>query len=625
MRQTVVDWGDLRFWNVQTNSIDQEQVFDPTGTEVLYSKITVSITGHIREGAATAGLRTSLVDYSEGDEPPTPTAASANLTSAVNQVRVRLSDRQIFRMWIGCDDSGDYGTLHLWVSPYVDDTEGGVYRSHTGGTEWLDANAGPKCTRFTIENNFAAYAMRVSATFELCVPWCVRSTDETRILMNRWSVADSIDENLVTTRTYNGVMKVANPYINPNLLRQAVLPPLAQGMRRHSMVFHVGDDGRSMNYTIVDKEAMFAAPEPAKTWNIIHSDSVGLGRATVNTSLSISLTGHRNVSKKDLLKLATRIAEEKITGLFLQNNADNNKVQIHDMTTVDYTSSDGPVRIELRMSCTRLREDGGGFMDAAGDFGKDLEGALFPAYVGAPDPYDANYTAEPGEEGPIQFAGAVVAYMKNICSGFDAYHIRDGAPPDPETSIPPVSDPSGMPSVSVREVPAGSITYPTWISTQFKDAIYTSYQVDSIWDNQDNRIQLPIAQSSAAYSAGQDTCAIVRLGLPMTTRTIRIEASRLGDAPNLQEPLDVWSTGSSGDGSLMTYTRLRTKVAPTVPQKSANGQDLWTVRAEYVYACSRPPRSNEALPIGIDPSFTGIARKLAAGSLSTFNENSTIS
>ena len=622
MRQTVIDWGDLRLWNVQTNSINQEQVLDPTGTDIMYSRITINVTGHIREGAATAGIRSSWVDYGGSpDTPPSVTAQASSLTTVANNWRSRAAQKNTFRMWIGCDDSGTGGTLHLFVSPYTNDAQGGVKASHSGsyGTEWFDCNAGPKCLNFNQESNFSAHAFRVSMSFELCVPWCETADDSTKILLNRWSVSDQVDENLFTTRTYNGTLKVANPYINPNLLREIILPPLAEGMRRQSMEFNVGDDGRSMQYRIVDREAAFACPLPARTWKITHSESCGIGRPLIQTNLHISLTGERDVSKKALILLANRIAEEKITGLSLANAGDKDKtILIDDMTVVDYTSNDSPVQIDFRIVATRLRDDGPAFDGAAADIGKDLTGTDFPV-----PGYNANVSPDPGPEGKIQFAGAIVAYMRDVCYQLGNNYIRGGLTPNPEESAGEGSYPDGMPEVSVREVPAGSITVPSWVSTQFKTAVYTHYQVDSIWESCDNRVALPIAQSSAAYSAGTDTIAICRLGTAWTKRIIRIEAARLGSPPVLQTPQDTWTTGSGS--SLMTFTRLSTKVVPSTPEKTPDGQNIWTVRAEYVYACSRPPAIGEDLPIGIDPSFTGPKQDLAAAALNTFTESSTIS
>jgi hypothetical protein len=618
MRQTIIDYGDIRLWNVQTNSIDQEQVFDHSDTDVSHSKITIHVTGYIREGAATFGLRSGTVETDSGDTPPTATAAPSGLTTAVNRFRARVSQKNYFKMWLGCDDSGTGGTLHLWVSPYTDKTQPGAFIAHSYTREWLDCEAGPKCRRFDIQQNFSAHAMRVSMVFELCIPWCESTTDQMKILVNRWSVSDQIDENLFTTRTYHGTLKVANPYVNPNLFRQTVLPPLAEGMRRKSMSFDVGDDGRSLQYRIVDEEAAFAAPRPAKTWDIVHSESCGIGRPLTQTNLSIKLTADRDTSKKDLIKLANRIAQEKITGLFLINNqASGPTIKIDDLTVTDYTSNTGPVRVDLKLQATRLRDDGDAFDGAAGDIGKDLTGANFPIAG-----YNANLTAPPGVSGPVPFAGAVISYLRGVCYMLDGSYIRQGTPPNPAESAGAGTDPEGMPEVSTRSVSAGSITVPSWVSAQFKTAIYTHYQVDSVWDSQDARVQLPIAQSSAAYSTGADTCAIVRLGLPTTRRIIRIEASRVGSAPLIQTPLDTWTTGSGP--TLMTYTRLGVKLAPTVPEKAADGQDLWIVRAEFVYACSRPPAIGEDLPIGIDPSFSGGKRSLVGTSLNTFDESSTI-
>ena len=626
MRQTVIDYGNLRLWNVQTNSINQEQVFDSSGTDITHSRITVSVTGHIREGAATAGIRSSLVNY--GGSPasvPTPSAQNTSLTEVDHDWREIVSQKQPFRMWIGCDDAGAGGSLHLHVTPYTDASQGGVQAANRYGTgiEWFDCNAGPKCLSFNVESNFSAHAMRVSMVFELCVPWCEASDTTAKILVNRWSVSDSIDDNLITTRTYNGTLKVANPYINPNLLRAVCLPPLAEGMRRYSMDFNVGDDGRSMSYRIVDKEAVFSCPKPARTWNITHSESFGLGRPLGSLSLNITLTSDRDTSKKDLIKLANRIAEEKITGLSLANVGEKSPlILIDDMTVVDYTSNDGPVRVDFRLQARRLRDDGGAFDGAAGDLGKNLVGTNFPAYTGGADVYDANVSIDPGVQGKVPFAGAVVTYLRNICYQSPYNYIRNGVVPDPDDSAEVSTGPSGMPEVTARTVSAGSITVPSWVSTQFKTAIYTSYQVDAVWETSDNRVMLPLAQSSASYTNG-DTIAVCRMGNSFTKRIIRIEASRLGSPPQLQTPQDYWETGSGA--SRMKYTRLKTKLAPTVPQKSSDGQDMWVVRAEYTYACSRPPKLDEDLPIGIDPTYTGTKRSLASASLNTINEGSTIS
>lgn len=631
MRQTVIDYGDQRLWNVQTNSVNQEQVFDSSGTDVIYSRITVNVTGYIREWdylhllAVENGVRSSEVEYDAGNPElaPTDNGAADSLVDNVNRWRNVISQRVPFRMWIGCDAAGANGTRFLWVRPYADAADAGIFDDYNGGEVWMDADAGPKCRQFNVEKVLAAHAVRVTAVFELCVPWCETfSTANAKILLNRWSVADSIDENLFTTRTYNGILKAANPYINPNLLRHVVLPPLANGMRRKSMKFDVGDDGRTLKYSITDEEAAFAAPRPATSWNVVQSDSIGLEKPLVHTSLSIELMGNRDANKKDLMALAVAIAQEKISGLVIQNAGNAPVILIDELTMVDYISSSGPVRVDLRLSCRRTRDDGDAFNGAAGNFGAILTGDDFPYHQVPFTSYDSSLTDDPGDAGPVPFTGAVISYLRTVCYGPTGSAVKQAYVSDPDDANDPIDDPAGMPDVTARTVPAGTMEAPEWVSTQFKDALYTDYQVDTIWDTVDSRIQLPIAQSAAGYSSGADTCAVVRLGRPLCRRIIRIAATRLGEAPVLQEPVDTWTIGSTG--SEITFTRLSRKIAPTVPEKAADGQDVWTVRAEYVYACSRHPLNDEEIPIGIDPSFTGMARLIPTTSLSTFTEQSDI-
>jgi hypothetical protein len=152
----------------------------------------------------------------------------------------------------------------------------------------------------------AGHVTRVTATFEVCVAYCDYYPDDTKnkILFNKWSVSDSVDTNLYTTRIYRGQIKAANPHLNPNLLRSIVLPPLAQGFKRANMDFTVEADGRTLAYVITDREAAFSAPAPATSWNVTRRDDFNSGRGMVTTSVNISLEGERNVDKKFLALLA---------------------------------------------------------------------------------------------------------------------------------------------------------------------------------------------------------------------------------------------------------------------------------------------------------------------------------
>lgn len=626
MRQTIIDFGPLRLWGVVTNSFHQEQVYDPGRTDVMYSKFTINVSGLIREwgeGQTEQGPRSSTITMAVSEEDP-PSVADplppSTLLANAEVFRYKIGTRKEFRMWIGAEASGENGTIWLWARPFADSTEAGINETVGGIFRWFDCDAGPKCLSFNVDKIMGGHAIRVTATFEVCIPYCDYYADDTKqkILLNKWAVTDSVDQDLYTTRTYRGQIKVANPHIDPNLLRGLVLPPLAQGMKRAAMDFAVEQDGRTLAYTITDRETAFAPPAPATNWSVVRRDDFNTGRGTVTTTAQISLTGERNVNKKTLTLLAVAIAEELIPDLEIANGNANEHRMIPHISMTDYISSDGPARIEFSISVERLRDDGAAINGANSNFGVPLEGADFPVAG-----YDSRENEDPGVSGTLSLLGAIKTALHSICTTSVDIATRKYSPYTSGDIVAVPDDPTGMPTVTISTAVTGSTTAPDYLSTQMKDSIYTEYQIESRWETTENRLQLPIAGQSSVYSAGAATCAIVGVGMPMTTRTIRISATRVGSAPKIQEPKDTWTTGSAA--TEMVFTKLKEIVLPMSPVRDVQGVKVFTVRSEYVYAVSRNPTNSEALPIGIDPSWVGSVASLTAGARDTFDEQSTIS
>lgn len=642
MNQTIVDYGEIRLWNVQTVGFTQEQVLGEGGANVIYSRITIHVIGYIREwdsGQTERGVRSSVVNYTSPLGPPSVTGAvPSSLTGAVTNYRDRVSYPNSLRYIIGAAEDGSSGQMHLFASPYPDGNTPGVSVDHSGVTEWYDCHNGPFCKHFNVLAFHSAHVAKVEAIFEVAIPWCSDFPESpegvTKIVENQWSVTDSIDKDIYTTRTYSGVLRVANPYLNTNQLRELILPPLVQGMRRQSMQFDSGADMLSLKYTIIDKEATVAAPSPATSFEMVHSDSVGIGKPMVVTNLNITLTGSRNANRKALVQVAIAIAEEKVTGLLIVNGDANQVIMIDDLTITDYQGTDTPTKVQLQIACHRVRDDGAKFNAEKGPFGKLPVGTAFPfgGYDPGPGPqtgmYHVDFSPDPGIEGPISLTGAMRSYFRGVCSADETNAIKyrlPGTDTDPELGA--IDEPNGLPTVQSRFVPLVPALKPTYVSVQQSVGIYTHYRLESQWDTHHNRVQLALAQSSADYSSGADSCVVVALGNPRTTRTIRVEAVRLGIPPQIQEPKESYTVTcgpSEDDNSPYIFTLLSKKVLSPVPEKTFNGKDIWTVRADFVYACNRHPKNNEPVPLGIDPSFSGVRKNLTASTLSSYDENETI-
>ena len=644
MNQTILDYGSIRLWNVQTVGFSQEQVMGEGAANVVYSKITIHVTGYVREwnsGQSESGVRSNVVTYTTPLGPPSVAGAvPSSLTGNINNYRERVSYPSSLRYIIGANEDGSAGQMHLFASPYPNGNTPGVSKDHSGITEWYDCHNGPFCRHFNVLAFHSAHVAKVEAIFEVCIPWCTdfgEDTEDTKIVENQWSVSDAIDRDFYTTRTYTGVLRVANPFLNTNQLRELILPPLVQGMRRQSMSFDSGADMLSLRYTIVDKEITVGPPAPATSFEMTHTDSIGTGKPLVHTNLDITLTGNRNANRKTLVQVAIAIAEQKITGLLIANGAGGQVILIDDLSIMDFQGTDQPTRVQLRIACHRLRDDGTKFNAEKGPFGILPVDAGLPNGGYSPEPrvppvvgqfaYSPDYAPDPGLEGPISLKGALRTYFRGVCSGDETQSIKYRVPSSESSTVEEIDDPAGLPTVESRVVPLVPALKPDYVSVQHSEGVYTHYRCESQWNTHHNRSQLALAQSSAAYSSGADSCVVVALGNPLTTRTIRVEAVRLGIAPKIQEPQDSYSVAigpSEEDPDPFVFTLLDKKILSPVPEKTFNGTDIWTVRADFTYACNRFPVNGEAIPLGIDPSFAGTRKDLTAGSLNTYDENDPI-
>ena len=88
------------------------------------------------------------------------------------------------------------------------------------------------------------------------------------VMSLRWHVQDNIDGNTwLQTRTFNGKIELLNRNINPHFARYVVMPPLTKGYKRQSINYSESEDGRSLSFSIVDKEMFIQAPFPVTNFN----------------------------------------------------------------------------------------------------------------------------------------------------------------------------------------------------------------------------------------------------------------------------------------------------------------------------------------------------------------------
>lgn len=342
---TTIVYGAVSIFRCTTHGISQEPVKDDSGTNLLYQKTTVSISGYLngrklqlRPSADPSVLVQTypLTDVASPVRGPAIPDPMGNASAREQQIRRMLGPRQQFTMLVGdINGDGTSGNPLISCGPCpASMIPGATFAPPVGSTSVppspsvgninlsdLDLHNGPWCTDFKITQVAGDELYSVEATFEICQLECdvngnVPGNDY-GILSNRWTWHDSLDANLRTKRVYAGHLKLASASINANQLRTLVLPPLAQMFRRESIDVDASEDGLTMNWTVTDVEVSMSCPWPARTWDVTHTQG-GAAQTQISfmglNSVEVNLTADVNTNKSDLIELALYIITAKIFG-----------------------------------------------------------------------------------------------------------------------------------------------------------------------------------------------------------------------------------------------------------------------------------------------------------------------
>jgi hypothetical protein len=327
---TTITYNGITLLNTQTRSFSQDAVFDDSGTDLLYHRFVIRVVGYI----------VNMSGYAQGNPLVTAIGAAGNATTkqpnmtfspsaSYNFVQVRhklQEQRRQFAMAFGCNGDGSGGTIGLSASPASDlnrptpqdplspgtalgQPAGLPYLGPNGNILDVDVNNGPKSKVIGITHVSADEVLKCEVEFEICKLECVRNTYDAQssqqtdlspaVLSNRWTVNDSVDRNYLTTRTYTGRLRLASLGVDPNDFRSWVVPNVYPGFRRDSMSFTVAADGLTLDYTIIDKEIIAAAPAPATSWRFSHTESIGWDtNLTCVGECHMSLSGDRTVPRQ---------------------------------------------------------------------------------------------------------------------------------------------------------------------------------------------------------------------------------------------------------------------------------------------------------------------------------------
>lgn len=628
----------VTLYRVVTQDLHQEQVFDESHTDLMYFKTTIRISGFLH-GHSDWTYLGQLPIQSDGD------ASSAHMG-----VRYQLPPRHRFQMIVGAtentfiDNPADPtqtdqpGQLLFDIDPAPTDMippPGYIGHSPNIDLTGFDVANGPRCLSFVVTQIGSNEVFRVEATFEINSLWCDAEGNANfntyGVLSNRWSVQDSLDVNMRTTRTYTGVLVLASANINAQWLRWILAPPLQPLFRRDHMDFQISADGLKIRWMVTDVEIAYAAPFPARKWSVIHK--VRAQRAMMGSStVTVTVEGDSIVNKADLITIClyvitNRIFAQNPLNLGMANPAAGFIVENIELT--DYIGDVNMITATAEVSNKQNAINGLGWILAMDTFGKPITAfdnqnppqAILPGPldgtnggVGANAPYNTptnqqynpsiswgGYAGQvPQTEGPARAIGVFACFLQSPCNDdHGAFKPGYTVPSQNSGSQNPVSRVPYTANVSTSISTTSNPLYSNYQST----ASYKFWQIDNVFKWKSMNVAMPIA-SSAGGSAYDTTTLVLDLAPDQVIQIIRVHGERLEDWPEFFDPRNVpaWPMPVSPPVGYTPIVRtyLRSKLKPGTPTYMLNGAKMYRATMEIYLALSRAPTPPEQLGLGND-------------------------
>lgn len=372
MTESILKYNGIELRNVQTLSLVETPVYDDSGQQLLYNKISLRVLGYItKDNHSSIGLHPHMGESFYYGSTPQYGAGASQMFKALHDLLMAPRRRLI------------YSTAHTGYASQtfvlfdvlppqnlstktIDDTADALTRDTSNGITGVpdyesipvyqmsgmtDMAGGPmpKSANITGVANNQVWRVEFEVEFSI-VPTCSQNpypysaAGTTRygedvgsggqylyqsglmnrtnlfigaqrklgVLSHRWSCLDRYDEANYLVRTYTGAVTLANPHWNPHDYRQLTMPPLVPGMRRDAVEYKASEDGLKLHYTITDKEVTITPPAGCADVNISHTEaSVQLG-AIVNFNLRVNLRGEKTSSLYTMNRIAVAIVESRL-------------------------------------------------------------------------------------------------------------------------------------------------------------------------------------------------------------------------------------------------------------------------------------------------------------------------
>ncbi len=481
-----ITYNNITLANIHTQEWTQQLEYDPSGTDAALMRHRITVA---------AILHTSQLSASLG----------ANFHQQLYNLRNRLlQPRKTLTITIG---------QSAWTI-----------------TPELDCAAGPRPQDVSVQAIFGDQAVRVTFTVEFA--WRVCESKKLPVLYHRWSINETVGEDHRIRRQVAGRLRLSSGENSPHLYRYLVFPPLEEGFARRRVTFRAPEDGLHLEYEFEDEQVSDAAPWPATVLDgnfTIHIDREAMYRATLDVVLAgPPIKAGRWTAKSLLFIRALQIVEDRL-GRVLQVslNSDKNDFFLSSAVMSERLGNRAEVRVSVTamIGATNLRR---AVQRLLVRFGQPLKLKNYdPLRSAVPPAWGYNTLGQ--ERRPT-----VLALM----------HCLPHAP----CQVPPLG--TGQPRAEEKR-PSGDRRIRS-SQTRFYEtdqSLSAPRLAPDVWKNADTKIYTLIRyliehdfQPLAIHLPRASDGRIERLLLTNTTAEVqgsllRFEAERLGDWPQVPEPL----------------------------------------------------------------------------------------
>jgi hypothetical protein len=261
---TRLEYNGVTLNNVTTRTFHQEVVYDPSGTDLMYTRFEIEVECYIH---AHEDRRLHLDVVGPWVSPQKSSASNATdleveIRKALTQPRKPLKYTNHGKVLVEC----------------VPSEKNSVHNANR------DVNNGPRPLRFDITRVGGDQVYRVVFAVECAKLECVKGASSSGlpdVLSNRWSIAEEMDEQWYVTRIIRGRLRISQAVtLTPGHFRHVCLPRLENGFKRVRMAFLTEPNGLEAAYEVVDRQVAMSAPWPATSISGHHSYSTGNGRVS---------------------------------------------------------------------------------------------------------------------------------------------------------------------------------------------------------------------------------------------------------------------------------------------------------------------------------------------------------